>query len=102
MLQVSRSIGDAYLKRAEFNKEPLLARFRLPEPFFKPILSAEPSILVHKINRSDQFIIFGSDGLWEQLSNEEAVDIVSSYPHNVSLSLSLSLLTVDTCVYMYL
>lgn len=82
LIQVSRSIGDAYLKRAEFNKEPLLARFRLPEPFFKPILSAEPSILVHKINRSDQFVIFGSDGLWEQLSNEEAVDIVSNYPHN--------------------
>ncbi|KAF9622148.1 hypothetical protein IFM89_029432, partial [Coptis chinensis] len=39
-----RSIGDAHLKKAEFNREPLLAKFRLPEPFHKPILiSSEPS-----------------------------------------------------------
>ncbi|KAI3474035.1 hypothetical protein Pfo_028823 [Paulownia fortunei] len=82
IIQVSRSIGDAYLKKSEFNREPLLAKFRLPEPFHKPILSAEPSILVHKLNPEDQFLIFASDGLWEHLSNQEAVDIVNSYPRH--------------------
>ncbi|KAK6140327.1 hypothetical protein DH2020_025922 [Rehmannia glutinosa] len=82
IIQVSRSIGDAYLKRSEFNREPLLAKFRLSEPFSKPILSPEPSILVHKLNSEDQFLIFASDGLWEHLSNQEAVDIVSSYPRH--------------------
>ncbi|KAI3473237.1 hypothetical protein Pfo_030529 [Paulownia fortunei] len=82
IIQVSRSIGDAYLKKSEFNREPLLAKFRLPEPFHKPILSAEPSILVHKLNPEDQFLIFASDGLWEHLSNHEAVDIVNSYPRH--------------------
>lgn len=82
-LQVSRSIGDAYLKKAEFNREPLLSRFRLPQPFVEPILSSEPSISVHKIQPEDQFIIFASDGLWEHLSNQEAVNIVNNYPRNV-------------------
>ncbi|PIA33206.1 hypothetical protein AQUCO_04200154v1 [Aquilegia coerulea] len=82
LIQVSRSIGDAYLKKAEFNKEPLLARFRLPKPFYKPILSYEPSILVRKLQPQDQFLIFASDGLWEHLSNQEAVDIVQRYPRN--------------------
>ncbi|XP_010260120.1 PREDICTED: probable protein phosphatase 2C 38 isoform X2 [Nelumbo nucifera] len=82
LIQVSRSIGDAYLKKAEFNKEPLLARFRLPKPFCKPILSAEPSILEQKLYPEDQFLIFASDGLWEHLSNQEAVDIVHNYPRN--------------------
>ncbi|XP_010253440.1 PREDICTED: probable protein phosphatase 2C 38 [Nelumbo nucifera] len=82
LIQVSRSIGDAYLKKAEFNKEPLLAKFRLPKPFHKPILSAEPSILVQKLSPEDQFLIFASDGLWEHLSNQEAVDIVHNYPRN--------------------
>lgn len=82
LIQVSRSIGDAYLKRQEFNKEPLLAKFRLSEPFHKPILQAEPTILVQKLYPEDQFLIFASDGLWEQLSSQEAVDIVQNYPRN--------------------
>lgn len=83
VLQVSRSIGDAYLKKAEFNKEPLLAKFRLPETFHRPILKAEPSIIVQQIYPEDQFLIFASDGLWEHLSNQEAVDIVHNCPRNV-------------------
>jgi serine/threonine protein phosphatase PrpC len=82
-LQISRSIGDVYLKKAEFNREPLYAKFRLREPFKKPILSSEPSISVHQLQPQDQFIIFASDGLWEQLSNQEVVDIVQNNPHSV-------------------
>ncbi|PSS32617.1 Protein like [Actinidia chinensis var. chinensis] len=82
IIQVSRSIGDAYLKNAEFNREPLLPKFRLPEPFDKPILKAEPTILMHELHPEDQFLIFASDGLWEHLSNEEAVDIVQHCPRN--------------------
>jgi pyruvate dehydrogenase phosphatase len=84
VLQVSRSIGDAYLKKAEFNREPLPQKFRLPETFFKPILSSEPSVSIHKIQPEDQFLIFASDGLWEHLSNQVAVNIVSNNPRNVS------------------
>lgn len=84
-MQVSRSIGDVYLKKAEYNKEPLYAKFRLREPFERPILSSEPSISVQELQPHDQFLIFASDGLWEHLSNQEAVDIVQSNPCNVSL-----------------
>nr|GMD00337.1 probable protein phosphatase 2C 60 [Ipomoea batatas] len=79
---ISRSIGDVYLKKAEFNKEPLYAKFRLREPFKKPILSADPSISVRQLESDDQFIIFASDGLWEHLSNQEAVNIVQNNPRN--------------------
>ncbi|MCL7040220.1 hypothetical protein MKW94_001974 [Papaver nudicaule] len=82
IIQISRSIGDAYLKRSEFNREPLLAKFRLPEPFHKPILSAKPAIYVEKIYPQDEFLIFASDGLWEHLSNQEAVDLVHRSPRN--------------------
>ncbi|KAL5752413.1 hypothetical protein ACOSQ2_022920 [Xanthoceras sorbifolium] len=84
LIQVSRSIGDVYLKKAEFNREPLYAKFRLREPFKKPILSSEPSISVHELQPHDQFLIFASDGLWEHLSNQDAVDIVQNHPHSGS------------------
>lgn len=84
LIQVSRSIGDVYLKRAEYNREPLYIKFRLREPFTRPILSSEPSISVHHLQAHDQFIIFASDGLWEHLSNQEAVDIIQNHPRTGS------------------
>ncbi|GAV62193.1 PP2C domain-containing protein [Cephalotus follicularis] len=84
LIQISRSIGDVYLKKAEFNREPLYAKFRLREPIKKPILSSEPSISMHELQPHDQFLIFASDGLWEHLSNQEAVDIVQNHPRNGS------------------
>nr|KYP69194.1 putative protein phosphatase 2C 64 [Cajanus cajan] len=84
LIQVSKSIGDVYLKKAEFNREPLYGKFRLREPIKWPILSSEPSISVHHLQPHDQFIIFASDGLWEHLSNQEAVDIVQNSPRSGS------------------
>ncbi|KAJ6840402.1 putative protein phosphatase 2C 60 [Iris pallida] len=84
LIQISRSIGDVYLKKSEFNREPLYSKFRLREPFKRSILSSEPAISVHPLQPHDQFIIFASDGLWEHLSNQEAVDIVRKNPHNGS------------------
>ncbi|KGN48956.1 probable protein phosphatase 2C 60 [Cucumis sativus] len=84
LLQVSRSIGDVYLKKPEFNREPLYSKFRLREPFTRPLLSCEPSIAVYELQPHDQFIIFASDGLWEHISNQQAVDLIRSHPHNGS------------------
>ncbi|CAA2976716.1 probable phosphatase 2C 60 [Olea europaea subsp. europaea] len=84
LIQISRSIGDVYLKRTEFNREPLYSKFRLREPFKKPILSSEPSISVHQLLPHDKFIIFASDGLWEHLTNQDAVNIVQNHPHGGS------------------
>ncbi|XP_071735313.1 probable protein phosphatase 2C 46 [Rutidosis leptorrhynchoides] len=82
LIQISRSIGDVYLKKAEFNREPLYTKFRLRDPIKRPILSADPAISVHEIEPSDQFVIFASDGLWEHLSNQDAVNIVQNHPRN--------------------
>lgn len=80
LIQVSRSIGDFYLKKPEYNREPLTARFRLPEPLKRPVMSADPECAVYTLGPRDEFIIFASDGLWEHLSNQEAVDIICSQP----------------------
>ncbi|OAY27611.1 probable protein phosphatase 2C 42 isoform X1 [Manihot esculenta] len=81
IIQVSRSIGDLYMKHVQYNREPINGKFRLPEPMNMPILSANPTIISHPLHPNDSFLIFASDGLWEHLSNEKAVDIVHSYPH---------------------
>ncbi|XP_021906840.1 probable protein phosphatase 2C 42 isoform X2 [Carica papaya] len=80
IIQVSRSIGDVYMKHAQYNREPINAKFRLPEPMNMPYLSANPAIISHPLHPNDSFLIFASDGLWEHLSNEKAVEIVHSHP----------------------
>ncbi|XP_028753591.1 probable protein phosphatase 2C 42 [Neltuma alba] len=84
IIQVSRSIGDVYMKHAQFNREPINPKFRLPEPMNMPILTASPTILSHPLQPGDSFLIFASDGLWEHLSNEKAVDIVHRNPRQGS------------------
>uniref|UniRef100_K3XVG7 protein-serine/threonine phosphatase n=1 Tax=Setaria italica TaxID=4555 RepID=K3XVG7_SETIT len=79
IFQLSRSIGDAFLKDPRYNMEPLTTKFRLRTPFSKPLLSASPSILSHSLQPCDRFVIFASDGLWEHLTNQEAVDIVQKH-----------------------
>ncbi|CAK9164648.1 unnamed protein product [Ilex paraguariensis] len=80
IIQVSRSIGDVYLKKPEFNRDPILQQFGNLVPLKRPVLSAEPSIIKRKLKPQDLFLIFASDGLWEHLSDETAVQIVLKNP----------------------
>ncbi|KAL6961898.1 [pyruvate dehydrogenase (acetyl-transferring)]-phosphatase [Sarracenia purpurea var. burkii] len=80
IIQVSRSIGDVYLKKPDFNRDPRFQQFGTPVPLKRPVLTAEPSILIRKLRPEDTFLIFASDGLWEYLSDEEAVEIVFKNP----------------------
>ena len=82
---MSRSIGDIYLKKPEFNRDPLFQQFGYPIPLKRPVMTAEPSIQVRKLISEDLFLIFASDGLWEQLSDEAVVDIVHKNPRAVSV-----------------
>ncbi|TQD98238.1 hypothetical protein C1H46_016192 [Malus baccata] len=80
IIQVSRSIGDVYLKKPEFNRDPIYQQFANPIPMKRPVMTAEPSIITRKLKPQDMFLIFASDGLWEQLTDDAAVEIVFKNP----------------------
>ncbi|GJP41194.1 hypothetical protein CLOM_g870 [Closterium sp. NIES-68] len=79
-VMVTKAFGDLYLKSTDFNREPLVSRFRVPEPFNPPLISADPTVAVRVFSPHDSFVIVASDGLFEFLSNQEAVNIVASSP----------------------
>ncbi|KAK3141697.1 hypothetical protein QOZ80_4BG0337230 [Eleusine coracana subsp. coracana] len=80
IIQVSRSIGDAYLKKKEFAIDPSTSRFHPFEPLRRPVLTSEPSIYSRVLSSQDSFLIFASDGLWEHITNQQAVEIVHNNP----------------------
>ncbi|CDO98822.1 unnamed protein product [Coffea canephora] len=59
-LAISRAFGDYYIK--DFG------------------LISEPELTQRRITDTDQFAILATDGVWDVISNQEAVDIVSSTP----------------------
>ncbi|XP_047328140.1 probable protein phosphatase 2C 25 [Impatiens glandulifera] len=54
-LAVSRGIGDGHLK---------------------PWLTAEPETTILPVSSDCEFLILASDGLWEKVDNQEAVDVI--------------------------
>ncbi|KAH6755750.1 Protein phosphatase 2C family protein [Perilla frutescens var. hirtella] len=57
-LAVSRAIGDHYLKQW---------------------VTAEPETRVLKLDQEYEFLLLASDGLWDKVSNQEAVDIAHPF-----------------------
>lgn len=77
-----RAFGDAKFKWSKKKQEkvfheqgvkPLSDAKEFQTP---PYLTAEPEVTSYQLQRSDKFLILATDGLWDMLSNEEAVDFV--------------------------
>ncbi|XP_021290541.1 probable protein phosphatase 2C 40 [Herrania umbratica] len=77
-LKVTRAFGVGYLKKKKLN-DALMGILRVRNLISPPYISTEPSLNVHKVSRSDHFVIVGSDGLFDFFSNEETVKLVHSY-----------------------
>ena len=79
----TRSIGDVQLKDPEcarkFNSltcgvtiEPLPTRER-------PYVLTTPQVVFHQLHRKDKFLILASDGLWDEISSDQAVFAVGHF-----------------------
>ncbi|KAJ5544774.1 protein serine/threonine phosphatase 2C [Penicillium sp. DV-2018c] len=86
-LAVSRAFGDCQWKwPIEFQKDmqrrfygpaPLVPRYDIRTP---PYLTAEPVVTSTEIDtRNPSFLIMATDGLWDMLSSQQAVDLVGKW-----------------------
>ncbi|KAJ5359050.1 protein serine/threonine phosphatase 2C [Penicillium cataractarum] len=86
-IMVSRAFGDARWKwsldfqqeiqRKFFGPSPLTPRYPVQTP---PYLTAEPVVTSTKLNTGNpSFLIMATDGLWDVLSNQQAVELVGKW-----------------------
>jgi len=83
-IAVTRAFGDSRWKWSRALQERAQERFfghSIEEPYLTPpYLTAEPVITTTKIEpEKGDFLIMASDGLWDKLNNEQAVDLVGRW-----------------------
>merc|ERR1711924_335495 len=80
-LQPSRTIGDFYMKLAEFNHIPGTHEKLFRDPFTPPYIRPDPQVIAREVLPEDRFLILATDGLWDGITNEEAVEIAEQAFH---------------------
>lgn len=56
-----------------------LYQYTLPNYLTPPYLDAAPELTYHELRPQDRFLILGTDGLWDELGNEEAVQLIGEH-----------------------
>jgi pyruvate dehydrogenase phosphatase len=74
-LQPTYSLGDAYLKYPHFNNFPGRV---IAEPYRPPYIRTAPQVTARPLSsvKEGDFLILATDGVWDYLSDQNAVDLV--------------------------
>ncbi|KAF9081996.1 hypothetical protein BGX23_000208 [Mortierella sp. AD031] len=80
-LEPTRAFGDArykWTKEVQDKVFSLFPGYRSPRPNYKtpPYVTAKPVVRHHKLRSEDRFLIMATDGLWDKLTSDEAVQLV--------------------------
>lgn len=60
-------------------------QYKPPNYSTPPYLDVTPEVTYHKLRPQDRFLILGTDGLWDELGNEEAVRLVGEHLSGIQL-----------------
>ena len=80
MLQPTKAFGDFYLKEEalgfDFDRQRTFVNPAIRKSF--PYITSEPDITFVPRSPLDQLIVLGSDGLWDELSEQEVADVATA------------------------
>ncbi|KAK2842174.1 hypothetical protein Q5P01_012374 [Channa striata] len=62
-----------------------------PNYLTPPYVDVTPEITYHKLRPQDCFLVLGTDGLWDELGNEEVVQLVGEHLSGIHLQAPISL-----------
>jgi pyruvate dehydrogenase phosphatase len=81
-LMPTRAFGDFHLKFEEFNNPENLGQVHgfnrsQIQRFTGPYVSHSPDIQTREIRAGDKFLILASDGLWDEMTEQEAAETIA-------------------------
>ncbi|MBN3299438.1 PDP2 phosphatase, partial [Amia calva] len=90
LLMPFRAFGDVRFKWSKELQQSVLENgydleslhiypYMPPNYLTPPYLEVTPEVTYHKLRSKDKFLILGSDGLWDMMSNDEAVRLVAEH-----------------------
>lgn len=87
----SRELQQSVLDNGGCDLEALnLYQYAPPNYFTPPYLDAKPEVTHHRLRPQDRFLILASDGLWDEINNEEAVRLVAEHLTGIHLQSPVS------------
>ncbi|KAI5098549.1 pyruvate dehydrogenase [acetyl-transferring]-phosphatase 2, mitochondrial [Silurus meridionalis] len=87
----SRELQQSVLEKGGCDSEALnLYQYAPPNYLTPPYLEATPEVTYHRLRPQDRFLILASDGLWDEMDNEEAVRLVAEHLTGVHLQAPVS------------
>lgn len=106
-----RAFGDVRFKWSRELQQSILAslesgvdldslnlyQYTPPNYLTPPYLDVAPEMTYHKLRPQDRFLILGTDGLWDELGNEEAVRLIGEHLSGIHLQVCVCGLKV-TCI----
>lgn len=95
-LELQQSILASLKSRVDLDS---VALHHYTPPNYKtpPYLDATPEIIYHKLRPQDRFLILGTDGLWDELGNKEAVRIIGE--HLSAIHLQVCVKEIKVCIH---
>lgn len=77
-LKLTRAFGVGYLKKRKMN-DALMGILRVRNLCSPPYVYTHPFTTCHRVTEGDQFIVLGSDGLFDFFSNDDVVQLVDLF-----------------------
>ncbi|XP_068169725.1 pyruvate dehydrogenase [acetyl-transferring]-phosphatase 2, mitochondrial isoform X2 [Antennarius striatus] len=88
-LELQETILANYESRVDLDSLDLY-QYEPPNYLTPPYLDVTPELTYHKLRPQDRFLILASDGLWDELGNEEAVQLIGEHQSGIHLQGPLS------------
>ncbi|XP_051512195.1 pyruvate dehydrogenase [acetyl-transferring]-phosphatase 2, mitochondrial [Myxocyprinus asiaticus] len=87
----SRELQQSVLENGDSDLEALnLYQYAPPNYLTPPYLEVTPEVTYHRLRPQDRFLILASDGLWDEMNNEEAVRLVAEHLTGIHLQAPVS------------